>query len=120
MIFSNRGTAEYRMHTATLNAQKIINWLFMCNAIIKYAQDNAQLILSQEGNIKFLDVLYYYRDKYPYDERAAFLSDYLIAYYEERCRVFKRDIAKEDKLSDHERINDKQYKFTFQGITSLV
>lgn len=120
MVFTNRGTAEWRIHTATLNSQKMINWLFITNAICKYAQDHQEEILSNAKDIKFVDVLNYYKEKYPNNERAAFLSDYLQAYYKERCRVFKRDIDRDDKLSDHELRTDKTYVFTYEGISSLV
>lgn len=38
LIWGNRGTVEFRCHTPTLNAQKVINWLFIVVAILKYAK----------------------------------------------------------------------------------
>lgn len=120
MVFTNRGTCEFRLHTGTLNAQKMINWLFICRAIIGYAEENAKAILGTSNQISMLEVLDYYRNKYPTNERAAFLSDYLQAYFKERCKIFERDLKKEDKLSSHEQDHDKEYKFVYQGISSLV
>lgn len=119
MIFSKRGTAEFRLHTATLNAQKMINWLFICNAIVKYAEVHQLEMFKSLAPISLVEVLYYYRDTFPNSERAAFLSDYLIAYYKERCSIFKRDMEKEDKVSDHELRNDKHYTFVYQGMSML-
>ena len=32
-------TVEFRLHTPTLNYTKVINWLFICMGILKYAED---------------------------------------------------------------------------------
>jgi len=36
-LFGKRGTIEFRVHPPTLNPIKAINWLFICNAILKFA-----------------------------------------------------------------------------------
>ncbi len=117
MIFSERGTAEFRLHTATTNSVKMTAWLFMCVAMVKYAEANVQTILSEAGKVDFVDVLNYYRDHFPGDKNAAFLSEYLIAYYKSRCAVFAKDVEKDDKLSAHDLDGDKKFTFSHEGVT---
>lgn len=116
MIFSERGTAEFRLHTATTNSVKSSVWLFMCAAICKYAEANVEKILSEPGNISLVEVLNYYRDHFPKDENATFLSEYLNAYYTSRCEVFAKDLKKEDKISEHDIKNDKKFSFVHKDV----
>jgi hypothetical protein len=37
LLFGKRGTVEFRLHTASFNKDKIINWLFIVNAICKFS-----------------------------------------------------------------------------------
>ncbi|MFW6312152.1 MAG: amidoligase family protein, partial [Nanoarchaeota archaeon] len=39
-IWGPTGTVEFRLHPPTTNAIKTINWIFICNAIMKYANLN--------------------------------------------------------------------------------
>lgn len=117
MIFSERGTAEFRLHTATTNSVKMIAWLFICAAITKFAEDNVQRILSEPGTIPFKDILNYYRDTYKDNKTAALLSEYLNAYYESRCKVFAKDHEKGDLISEHDLKGDKKFTFAHEGVT---
>ena len=40
LIWGKSSTCEWRVHTPTQNIHKVLNWLFICNAIEKYAYDN--------------------------------------------------------------------------------
>ena len=117
-IFSNRNTIEFRLHTPTQNAQKIINWLFIINAICRYASFHSKEILTSDKIITFKQVLDYYKNTFS-NEKATFLSDYLYAYFEERKELFRKDLEKNDKLSAWEMNNDKDYIFKFNGVTHL-
>jgi hypothetical protein len=81
LFFSERNTAEFRLHQATLNGQKMVNWLFICNAIVRYAEKNAKDILSSSNPIKVETVLDYYADTFK-NKDGKFLSEYLKAYLE--------------------------------------
>jgi len=37
-IWGGSGTIEWRLHSPTQNPKKILNWLFICNAIMAYAE----------------------------------------------------------------------------------
>lgn len=117
MIFSPRHTAEFRIHEATLNHQKSINWLFICNAIVRYAEKHVDDIFTGK-KITMTQILNYYRDKFNNPD-AAFLSKYLIAYFNERSKMFNADRAIGDRLSEHTITNDKKYKFSFEGVSDL-
>lgn len=38
LIWGNRGTVEFRIHTPTSDFNKLVYWLFICTAILKYAE----------------------------------------------------------------------------------
>jgi len=119
MFFSTRNTIESRIHCPTNNPQRLVNWLFMNVAIVRYAEINMKKILSDE-KITFEDVLNFYKTHYKNDEKAAFLSDYLIAYYNERVNEFQKDFQNKEYLSDWTYLNDKDYKFSYNGISLFV
>jgi Putative amidoligase enzyme. len=118
MFFSERNTAEFRIHQGTLNTQKVINWLFICNAIVKYAEKNSKNILSGSSHISLKQVLNYYGENFKTKD-AIFLSDYLNAYVAERKDYFLSDYKAEDFISGQEQADDKTYEFEYKG-TSLL
>lgn len=117
MIFSERETAEFRLHTATTNKQKMIPWLFICKAILLYAENNIEKIITTEGKISFEEVLSIFAQRNPRDKNAKFLSSYLLAYYESRCKAFAKDIEKEDKISDWDIKHDKKFTFSHEEVS---
>ena len=118
MFFSERKTIEFRLHQATTNGQKMTNWLFICNAIVKYAQQNPRKILSSPDTISLNEVMDYYKDTFK-SEEAGFLSDYMKAYIADRKAYFANDIAKGDYESKKELQTDKDYVFEYKGVLWL-
>ena len=119
MIFSERNTVEFRLHTPTTNSQKMINWLFICNAIVRYAEVNAKDIICGKSRITMEDVLNYYSTTFKGDSKAEFLSEYLYAYFVERQKEFEKDKEKGDYVSNWDMEKDKSYKFTYKNVTHL-
>lgn len=115
-VFSSRNTVEFRIHTPTFNATKVVNWLLICNAICKYAE-RYPLRCIDSTKISFTDVLNYYRDTNSGNVYATYVSNYLNAYVNERITLFKADKKAGDMLSNHELENDKAYTFTFENKT---
>lgn len=111
MLFSPRGTAEFRIHHATLSPQKMTLWLFICNAIIQYAENHTAEIFKKSGKIAMADVLNIYRELNPMSSDAYALSDHLIAYMEDRKTYFDADREKGDKISAAEQEADKEFVF---------
>lgn len=97
LFFSKRDTIEFRIHTPTLNSDKIINWLLMCNAIIKFAQKNV-ISCIDEKPIAFQQVLNYYKDNFK-SNYSDILSERLINYYNNRVELFKKDFKEGDYVS---------------------
>lgn len=118
MIFSERGTAEFRLHTPTTNSHKMVAWLFICNAVVRYAAQYEKQIFQRKGTIPLEEVLGYYANNY--GDEGRFLSEYLTAYVEERKEAFFKDYEKGDKVSKWEMDGDKKYTFTYKGVRSLV
>jgi hypothetical protein len=118
MFFSERRTMEFRLHHCTLNGQKMINWLFICNAIAQYAAQHADNILSSAEPISLNTILDYYGNTFKGDH-ATFLSSYLKAYVKDRKEYFARDKANGDFLSEKEMKEDKEYVFKFEGVSWL-
>lgn len=117
-MFSTRNTIEFRIHTPTVNSQKMINWLFITNAIVKYAILNSKEILTTNRKISLSEVLDYYKTVFKVPS-AELLSDYLNAYAEERTKAFKADYNKQDYLSNWEIEGDKTYEFKYGNTTHL-
>jgi hypothetical protein len=120
MFFTHRNTVEFRLHGPTINHHKMINWLFICNAIVKYAERNAAEIIRTAGNISVKEVLDVYKDLHPKDSKAAFLSDYLQEYFRSRQAKFVTDLKRGDKLSAWDIDDDKSYKFSYKGVCGLI
>lgn len=62
MLFGSEiKTVEFRIHTPTLNYTKVINWLFICMAILNYAESSESI-----DNVNLDDII-----KYSYDKNTA-------------------------------------------------
>lgn len=116
VIFSDRNTIEFRLHTPTTNFQKVLNWLFICNAIVKYANTHAKQILLSRNGITINEILDYYKQ---YGTRGEFLSRYLNAYVMERKELFYKDYLIGDYISEWEMRKDKEYTFTYENVNYL-
>lgn len=109
LVFHKRETIEFRIHTPTLNSDKIINWLFMSAAIIKFAEKYPKRCVSAEP-ISFIDVLNYYKNN-SNTNFAEMLSNNLILYYNSKVALFQKDYEQGDYISKHDITNDKKYNF---------
>lgn len=118
MFFSERRTMEFRLHHCTLNGQKMVNWLYICNAICQYAAQNTEAILSNNNPISLNTILDYYGNNFK-SSHAQFLSAYLKAYVADRKAYFARDKAEGDYISEKEMKNDKDYVFKYEGVSWL-
>tara|TARA_R110000851_G_scaffold56447_1_gene131926 strand:+ start:2852 stop:4573 length:1722 start_codon:yes stop_codon:yes gene_type:complete len=51
LIFDNKQTVEFRIHTPTFEANKVINYIMMCGSIINFVKYNSKRILSNSNEI---------------------------------------------------------------------
>lgn len=115
-LFGNRRTIEFRMHTATQNSTKVINWLFITNAIVKFIELNSETISKNTSTINLdLDIVL----KSIYSEFPEVI-EYLTAYIEFRKQWMNDLTEKGDTTGKEELITDKEFTFEYQDIKSLV
>jgi hypothetical protein len=93
-IFGKHDTIEFRLHTPTLNPDKIINWLLMCVAIMRFAENNTERCIRLNTD---------YCDK---------LSTNLVSYYRNRVEYFERDLKNGDLVSKREMQDDNNFSFS--------
>lgn len=110
-LFKRNGTIEFRLHHGTLNKYKIINWIFICNAIIKFALENIDEIIEGANKISLDDVLSIY--SYDGTDEGKFLTKYLKDYIRSRKREFINNYINGD-IFGKELTVDKDLKYSFQ------
>jgi hypothetical protein len=60
LLFGNKQTIEFRLHTPTYDVDKILNYLVICGALINFVKENTAKILKDFGsvsNITLTDIL---------------------------------------------------------------
>lgn len=124
-VFSDSGTIEFRLHSSTLNFTKVLNWLLICAAIVKYAETHTKEIVSGSLNNIDLDTVLLgytnnFRDKKNTNAYGLFVYNYLKAYVKERNSYFKEQASKELFLGLDDMEKDSKYQFNFNGIFSLI
>lgn len=94
-IWGGSGTVEFRMHNPTINKNKVINWIFICSAILRFASRNKEDI-----NIgKYDDITLSAIISRQYDDKIAKV---LNAYIVKRTEVMKKLADSGDYIGDKE------------------
>jgi hypothetical protein len=107
LVFGNSRTFESRLHTATLNPYKIFNWIFINNAILKFAENNKERILSRD-KIDMEDILSVYLDG---SVEGETLYTYLQRYIMERKSTFENFFVKKHKYYPHDMEIEGDYNY---------
>ena len=119
MFNSERQTLEFRAHHGVLEPNRAINWLLICNAIIKYAELHSSRIINNPSyNYTIEEVLNYYKN----DVKTLYackVSDYLNEYYVDRCKFFKKLKVLGDEACEKD-YNDTTYSLPGAAIQSLL
>ena len=86
----------------------------MCIAMVKFAENNVKDCISNK-KVSFIDVLNIYGTmrKTSY---AMFISNRLIAYYNDRVEYFRKDYLDGDFLSTDEMIDDANFAFNISKL----
>jgi hypothetical protein len=58
IVFGNKKTVEFRIHTPTTDKNKVLSYLLICGGIINYVKDNQNSILAGEPSVSLEDMLY--------------------------------------------------------------
>lgn len=100
-LWGGSGTLEFRVHPPTQNADKVINWLFICNSILRFAHDNQMEIISDDYNMRPISLEYILNSVYS-QEVASILAGYI----EERKLLVGRMSEMKDDIGVYEIQND--------------
>ena len=102
LIWGGRGTVEFRCHTPTFSTPKVINWLFIVIAILKYARKHtAELISKPFKGLAPVTLKSIIEEAYPKK-----ISGVLLKYVEDRTTHYscKNDNTGEEEIG-HEMSN---------------
>lgn len=124
-VFSSSRTIEFRLHTATLNFEKTLNWILICSAIVKFANTHTKEIISGKiSKISLSEVIYGYtnnfRDKKTTNETGLFVHKYLNEYINTRKVYFANKAVHKDYICADELNEDKNYSFSYLGVSTLI
>ena len=96
LIFGNKQTIEFRIHTPTYDVNKILPFIFMNSLIVNFVIRNQKLILNRKNFINsygLLDILYMQIDQYDIPNRNTF-KDLMYSYIEIRKNYCESQILK--------------------------
>ena len=74
-IWGKSGTYEWRIHTITQNPHKMLNWLFICNAVMSYVEKYKDEI-ANFSDLRSVNLSTIFSDVYS-SELATILSGYI-------------------------------------------
>jgi len=101
IIFGNKKTVEFRIHTATDDPNKVINFMFICAAILKYTKRKQNVILADTSAFYGLSISKIINSEYASDLR---LVDGLKNYFANRCRCTSHQLRDGNITGDELRI----------------
>jgi len=111
-VFGTRGTVEFRLHTATTNETKLINWLFICAGIVNFAKKFSGPS-DLPTRISLFDIM---ESSYPSKSISTYLNKYI--------QLRKDSVKKAEQLGDFigtiEMQKDLKFTFPFEGKNTLV
>lgn len=102
LIFSPNKTVEFRVHTPTFNSDKIINWTYICSAILSFVEANASNIISNEDKKYSLEEIL--NSSYSSD-----ISKKLVNYVEYRKEFYRKSWS-ENKEKDYLKEYSQDYE----------
>lgn len=106
-IFNSSRTIEWRISTPTFHYQKIMNWLFICSAIMDYADNNIKEIITSKQGVTLKEVIYHFCR----NEKDSKVADYMMNYIN-----FRKSACLNDSTGfglDFEFENDMKYDYKF-------
>jgi len=87
IIWGSRGTVEFRCHTPSVTAGKVISWLFIVVAILKYATKNSLMLTTvSQAELKKISLKTILSEMYP-KNISSVLNEYISyrkEYYDEK------------------------------------
>lgn len=102
LLFSKRGTIEFRLHHGTVNKYKIIYWTLINSFILKFAENNIKGIINKEFKVNLSDII----TQTCKDEDLGIA---LLDYIRERKSLFLDDYMNGNLGDTADFINDPMY-----------
>lgn len=106
LIFGNKKTIEFRIHTPTYDVNKILPFIFMNALIVNFTIRNQERILKNKSYLRDLDIsniLYNQIDMYDIPNRNQF-RDLIYDYIEKRKNYCERQVLKGNILGTESEI----------------
>ena len=111
LIFGNKQTIEFRIHTPTYDVNKILPFIFMNSLIVNFVIRNQKLILNRKNFINsygLLDILYMQIDQYDILNRNTF-KELMYSYIEVRKNYCENQILKGNIVGTESEIPSPTY-----------
>jgi len=120
MYFPNNGAVprlEFRVHSGSVNTIKIICWTLICQAIVKFAEEQQERIFIGKEKITLQDVIEYaFVDG---TEEGLWLTNYILSYISSRTKEHINTIQT-DNVYGSEFSDDNTYLFQYDKMTLLT
>jgi len=100
LLFGNKKTVEFRVHTATLDENKIINYLIICSSILEYTIKNTKSILENPfifSGMNISDIIFHSNSK----QKSTFF-DSIYSYMQERKDYVYKCVKNGDIIADED------------------
>jgi hypothetical protein len=103
LIWGNRGTVEFRVHTPTIDFNKVIYWLFICSAILQYAEQKYMKFTVPTNNFqKSVSLSKIMKTVYPLD-----IANKIIDYIDVRTKYYANG---NDPSGEHEVLDETKLR----------
>lgn len=113
IIFGNKKTIEFRIHTPTYDKNKVMNFIFICGAIINFTKDNFKAILAgNEALLSRVTLQNVIQSEFRKGRTEEFLGEELLTYASRRQQYAEQCISKGDIVG----IEDDFKCNTYSGI----
>jgi len=108
LLFGNKQTIEFRLHTPTYDIDKIINFLCICSSLINYVKENTTKILTNFSSIKNMKLIDFVFNTTKDIKISNKITDYIYSYIKNRIRYIY-------EASSAGVINPDEDKFIFKN-----
>jgi len=114
LLFGNKQTVEFRLHTPTYDSYKVMNYLVLCAAIVNYTIKNTTSILENPGAYANIRLDHIISRMFHNKTGGGLLVDSLINYINRRRNYWFNRIKQGDIKGDEKKIHFDRY-FSWEG-----
>lgn len=103
LLFGNKKTVEFRVHTATLEENKILNYLIICSSILDYVKNNTTALLTKPNiytGMNIRDIIFNANQN-----QSSLFFDSIYDYMQQRKDYVYRCVKNGDIKADEDKFN---------------